>query len=68
MSTWTKVRSELANDLKKLSPDHPAIAAKRAELRALKLEEHVQRVLSQSPPLTESQKDRIAALLRAGAA
>lgn len=66
MSSWTKVRSELANGVKQLGPEHPKVIEKRAELRALRLEEHVQRVLSQAPPLTDEQRERIAGLLRAG--
>ena len=68
MSTWTKARSEHANLRKRLGADDPAVVEKRLELRALRLEDHVQRVLSEAPPLTEDQRARIAALLRAGGA
>ena len=36
------------------------------DLKALKLEEHVRRLLSEAPPLTEEQRSHIAALLRSG--
>lgn len=68
MSTWTKSRSELANLSKKHPPSSPEIQEKRLELRALKLEDHVRRVISEAPPLTEAQRQRIADLLRAGGA
>jgi hypothetical protein len=32
------------------------------------LEEHVKYVVAQAPPLTDAQRDRIAAILRAGGA
>lgn len=61
---WTKARSEYANLCKKLDPDNPQVVAKRAELRALKLEDYVKRVLEEAPPLTDEQRTRLADLLR----
>lgn len=61
---WTKARSEYANLCKKRGPDDPEAVAKRVELRALKLEDYVQRVLSEAPPLTDEQRTRLADLLR----
>ena len=37
------------------------------DLKAVKLERHVQEVVAMSPPLTAEQLDRIAAILRGGA-
>jgi hypothetical protein len=65
--TWTKVRSEYANLARTHDPSDPQMVEKRLELRALKLEDHVTRVLAQAPPMTSEQRDRIAALLRVGA-
>lgn len=67
-TTWTKTRSEYANLAKTHDPTEPAMVEKRAELRALRLEDHVRRVISEAPPLTDEQRDRIASLLRAGGA
>ncbi|WP_214370670.1 hypothetical protein [Pseudonocardia sp. H11422] len=39
-------------------------AEARREVRALKLAEHVERVVREFPPLTDEQCNRIAALLR----
>ena len=41
MSTWTKSRSELATLAKTHDKSDPVMIAKRAELRALKLEDHI---------------------------
>jgi hypothetical protein len=66
--SWTKARSELAIMAKTHAPSDPAMVEKRQELRALKLEDHVKRVISQAPPLTDEQRERIANLLMAGGA
>ena len=68
MSTWTKSRSELATLAKTHDKSDPVMIAKRAELRALKLEDHVRRVLAEAPPLTDEQREKIAQLLRVSAA
>jgi hypothetical protein len=66
LTTWTKVRSELATKSKILPPDHPKLTELRRNLRALRLEEHVAKVLAAWPPLSTEQLDRIAGLLKAG--
>jgi hypothetical protein len=38
----------------------------RRDLRAMRLEEHVAKIVADWPPLTDEQLDRVAALLRAG--
>jgi hypothetical protein len=48
--------------------DDPELIEARRNLRAIRLEDHVTKVLAQAPPLTVEQRDRIAALLRTGAA
>ena len=65
MSTWTKSRSELATLAKTHDKSDPVMIAKRAELRALKLEDHIRRVLDEAPPMSDERR-RIAALLLAG--
>ncbi len=44
--------------------DDAELVAARQNLKALKLEEYVRRVVSEAPPLTPEQRDRIAAILR----
>lgn len=48
------------------TPDD-AVAARR-ELAEARIEEYVTRILADAPPLTDSQRDRLAGLLRGGAA
>ncbi|TKV61337.1 hypothetical protein FDO65_06990 [Nakamurella flava] len=62
---WTHTRSELGNAIK-LGADEKTVADLRRQLRADKLAEHIKKVVDQAPPLTAEQRDRLAALLRAG--
>lgn len=39
----------------------------RADLAAAKLEQYIEKVVSSAPPLTDSQRSRLAALLTGGA-
>ena len=41
-------------------------AEARVDFRALKLEDHVRKVVAEAPPMSDAQRERIAALLRAG--
>ena len=50
------------------NPDDPEIPALRAELAAEGLAEHIKRVVDAAPPLTPAQRERLALLLRPGAA
>lgn len=68
MSTWTSERAKLASLSRSRKPDDPDLTEARRNLRALRLEEHVREILAKAPPLTDEQRDRIAGLLRAGAA
>lgn len=47
---------------------NPADIAPARDYRAAALEDHVRRVVADAPPLTDEQRQRIAALLRGGAA
>jgi hypothetical protein len=49
------------------SADDPVITSAKAELAAANLQSYVERVLATAPPLTDEQRDRIAAILRGGA-
>lgn len=65
----TKVRTARAR-LAAATRHHPATAHDelRRDLKAANLEEYVQRIVAQAPPLTQEQADRIAGLLRVGVA
>lgn len=45
---------------------HPDVITARRELAMAQLEESVERILASSPPLSDVQLERVAALLRAG--
>lgn len=60
--TWTKTRSEIA--VAKRRDPNADVTELRVRLRAERLEEHIRRVVEQAPPLTQSQLDRLAGLLR----
>lgn len=47
----------------RLKPGSPELDAARRELRAGKLQEHIQQVVSAWPPLTDEQRVRLAELL-----
>lgn len=71
--SWTHERAKIAALSRCVAAgerkaDDPELAAARRNLRALRLEDHVTRVLAEAPPLTQEQLERIAALLRVGAA
>lgn len=66
MSTWTSERARVASLTRSRKADDPELVEARRNMRALKLEEYVLRVVDEAPPLTNEQRERIAALLRAG--
>lgn len=68
MSTWTSERARVASLTRSRKADDPELVEARRNLRALRLEEYVTRVVAEAPPLTDEQRERIAALLRAGGA
>jgi hypothetical protein len=48
----------------RFKPDSPELDAARRDLRAVQLREHIQKVVSTWPPLSDSQRVRLAELLR----
>ncbi|MCI1788621.1 MAG: hypothetical protein LKI58_11280 [Actinomyces sp.] len=44
------------------------VTTARRDLAAAKIEDYVSRVVAEAPPLTPAQRDRIAALVKAGGA
>ena len=68
MSTWTIERARLASLTRSRSADDPDLLAARRDLRAARLEEYISKTLAAAPPLSDAQRDRLALLLRGGAA
>lgn len=71
--SWTQERARVAAlsrcvSAGERSADDPELLEAKRKLRAMRLEEHVAKVVAESPPLTDEQRDRIAAILRGGAA
>jgi hypothetical protein len=64
--SWTRERAKVASLSRSRTADDPELVDARRNMRALRLEDHVTRVLAEAPPLTDEQLGRIAALLRAG--
>ncbi len=67
------VRANLASEEARLKrrPGDAAVRERvnqlRAEYRALALEDHIREVVNACPPLSQSQKDRLAVLLQGAA-
>lgn len=57
-------RGRVASLTRSRPADDPELIEARANLAAEKLAEYVARVVAEAPPLTDAQRDRIAALLR----
>jgi hypothetical protein len=66
MPTWTHHRARVASLSRDRAANDPELLAEKLNLRAERLAQHVARVVSEAPPLSPEQRDRIAALLRAG--
>ena len=65
--TWKGVRSAYANRAKAgHNPSEPEMQELQVKIRALRLEEHVARVVAETPSMTDEQRGRIASLLHAG--
>lgn len=68
MSSWTVERARLASLSRSRTSDDPDLVNARRNLRAARLEDYISRVVAEAPPLTAEQRDRLAVLLRGGAA
>jgi hypothetical protein len=64
MADWPKTRSKIAHAIK--ADPNADVSDLRAQLKAERLEEYIERVVSEAPPLTAEQRDRLALLLRGG--
>jgi hypothetical protein len=59
-----KAVSAISNTVRHHGPDDPRLPELRRNLRAAELEDHVRRIVDTFPPLTNEQRNQIAALLR----
>lgn len=71
--SWTRERARVAALSRcvaagERAADDPDLLEAKRNLRAMRLEEHVAKVVAEAPPLTVEQRDRIAAILRGGVA
>jgi hypothetical protein len=69
MSSWTHERARVAALSRATKngerpADDPELAEARRNLRALRLEEHIQKIVDQAPPLSAEQRNHLAELLR----
>lgn len=62
--SWTTERARVAGLSRDRHPSDPDLLEARANLKAARLEDYVARVIASAPPLTNEQRERIAALLR----
>lgn len=62
--SWTQDRARVAALSRSRERDDPDLIAARQTLKAERLAAHVAKVLTEAPPLTCEQRDRIASLLR----
>jgi hypothetical protein len=63
--SWRSERARLAALRRYRAADDPDVLAADRGLRAIRLAEHVQRVVDAAPPLTTEQRSRIARILLA---
>lgn len=68
MSSTLSKRGRVAALTRSRNADDPELIEARRDLVAQSLEEHIRREVAKAPPLTDEQRDRIAAVLRGGAA
>lgn len=64
--SWQAERARVASLTRSRTPDDPELVDARRNLRAERLAEHVRKVVAEAPPLSDEQRDRIAAILRGG--
>lgn len=65
-SSWTTQRAKIASLSRTRAADDPEIIDARRNLKSIRLEAHIQKVVSEAPALTSDQVDSIVKLLRAG--
>ena len=68
VATSTHYRAKIAALSRDRAQDDPELVDARRNYRAERLAEHIAKVVAEAPPLTAEQRDRLAVLLRGGAA
>lgn len=66
--SWTTERARVASLSRSRTPDDPDLLNARRNLKAERLAAYVEQKLAEAPPLTPAQRDRLALLLKGGAA
>jgi hypothetical protein len=64
--SWTHDRARVAALSRDRKPTDPDLLAAKRDLRASRAEDYIKRIVDQAPPLSDSQKARLAALLQSG--
>jgi len=64
VSETLALRGRVASLSRSRSATDPDLVNARRDLAAAKLDAYIQKVVAEAPPLTDEQRDRIAALLR----
>ena len=66
--SWTVERARVASLSRSRASDDPELVDARRNLRAERLAVHITEMVAPWPPLTPEQRDRLAVLMRGGAA
>lgn len=63
-----QLRARIATEHRRRDPDHDLIDDLQRERACIRIEDSVRKILASAPPLTDSQRLRLAAILVGGAA
>ena len=66
--SWTAERARVAALSRSRSSDDPDLVDARRNLRAERLAEYIRETVAAAPPFTNEQREKLAVLLRGGAA
>ena len=63
--TWTSARAKVAALSRARASDDPELLQARSQMRAARAEDYIHKLISEAPPLTGEQRDRLAVILLA---
>lgn len=66
--SWTHERARVASLSRSRTPQDPELVDARSRLKAARLEDYIARTVAEWPPIDAETRDRLALLLRGGAA
>jgi len=66
--SWTHERARIASLSRSRTPDDPELVDARRNLKTERLADYIVRVVDDAPALSAAQRDRLALLLKGGAA